>query len=123
MVNMPDEIINHILSFREVNPTSLLIKKSLLVLNEKYGFIVSPYYAFSLVYNHLNMFDIEYNRLIKYYEEKNIKLTKKKKLKGIKFTYNESIERDLYRDYQILNNKYDDKRRGLFFPIIGKRIE
>ena len=121
MVNIPDEIINLILSFREVNPTSLLIKKSILVINEKYGIPPNPYYAFALVYNHLNMFDIEYNRLKKYYEEKNIKLTKKKKLKGIKFTYNESIERDFYRDSQILDKKYDDKRRGIFRPIIGKR--
>ena len=123
MLQLPNEIINLILSFREVNPTSLLIKKSILVITEKYGIYIppNPYYAFALVYNHFNMFDIEYNRLKKYYEEKNIKLTKKKKLKGIKFTYNESIERDFNRDSQILEKKYDDKRRGIFRPIIGKR--
>ena len=121
MVYLPNEIINLILSFREVNPTSLIIKNSIVVLNEKYGFIVSPYYSLALVYNHFFMYKIEYNRLKKYYEQKNIKLTKKKKLKGIKFTYNESIERDFNRDSHILDKKYDDKMRGTFRPIIGKR--
>ena len=81
-----------------------------MVSNEKYGFIASPYYAFALVYKHFYMYDTEYNRLKKYYELKDRELTIKKKLKGIKFTYNESIQNDFKIDIEKLDKKYEDIR-------------
>ena len=121
MVYLPNEIINLILSFREINPISLLVKGSVEDCNRKSGFIVSQYYAFALVYNHHYLRNTEYNRLINYYELKNRKLTIKKKMKGIKFTYNESIQNDLKRDVEKIDKKYDGKRRAIFYPIIGIR--
>ena len=121
MVYLPNEIINLILSFREINPISLLVKGSVEDCNRKSGFIVSPYYAFALVYNHHYLRNTEYNLLINYYELKNRKLTIKKKMKGIKFTYNESIQNDLKRDVEKIDKKYDGKRRAIFYPIIGIR--
>ena len=121
MVYLPNELINLILSFREVNPTSLLIKKSIKDCKKKAGFVVSPYYAFALVYNHHYLRDTEYNILRKYYYEIDCQLNMKKLIDGVEITFNESLMNDFKKDAAKLDKKYDNKRRAIFYPIIGIR--
>ena len=114
MVYLPNEIINLILSFREVNPVSLLIKDSVERCIEMADcmectndmFVSCPFYFTSLFLHQNTIFINRYERLHDYYERKNKKLTNKKKMKGIKFTRNESIDIGLKKDIGIISNKY-----------------
>lgn len=111
MVYLPNEIINLILSFREINPVSLLIKDSVEKCHEKNKALVDeyPYYILSsLLYQKL-FFINKIDRLCVYYDKKDKKLTIKKKLKGINFTLNESIIQGRKIDVDIISKKYDTK--------------
>ena len=111
MVYLPNEIINLILSFREINPVSLLIKDSVEKCEKENSVscVKFPYYILSPVSYHNSIFLKEYDILYVYYEKKDKKLTNKKKMKDIKFTSKESIMRDLKNGFYILRKKHDSK--------------
>ena len=111
MVYLPNEIINLILSFREINPVSLLIKDSVEKCHETYSTWVdnNPYYILSSLLYQRNIFMNKFDRLSVYYEKKDRKLTIKKKMKGINFTRNESITQDMNKDVDIISKKYETK--------------
>jgi hypothetical protein len=109
MVYLPNEIINLILSFREINPVSLLIKDSV----EKYHKKKYPYYFVSLWLHNNRIFYWAYERLRIYYEKKDKKLTIKKRLKGIKFIRNESIIQERKKDVSAISEKHETKIIGM----------
>jgi hypothetical protein len=100
---LPNEILNLIFSFREINPVSLLIKDS----SKKCHKNKHPFYYATLWLHNNRIYYEAYERLRLYYEKKNKKLTIKKMLKGINFTRNESIIRDFRKDTSVISKKHD----------------
>ena len=111
MVYLPNEIINLILSFREINPVSLLIKNSVEKCHETYSTWVDkyPYYILSSLLYQKSFFINKFDRLRVYYEKKDRKLTIKKKMKGINFTRNDSIIQERNKDVDIISKKYETR--------------
>jgi hypothetical protein len=108
---LPDEILNLIFSFREINPVSLLIKDSVEKCHETYSKWVdnNPYYILSSLLYQRRFFMNKFDRLSVYYEKRDRKLTIKKKMKGINFTRNESIIQERNKDVDIISEKYETK--------------
>lgn len=111
MVYLPNEIINLILSFREINPVSFLIKDSVEKCHETYSAWVDkyPYYILSSLLYQKRFFINKFDRLRVYYEKKDRELTIKKKIKGINFTRNDSIIQERNKDVDIISKKYETK--------------
>ena len=117
MVYLPNEIINLILSFREINPVSLLIKESV----KNYAgngitcSIFDNYYKHAIMKAQENIYISSYCKTQKFYflKDKDInskKLTKKKK--------NERKDR-CYDMYKKLTEQYKEKYESFLRRLSG----
>ena len=111
---LPDEIINLILSYREVNPVALLISESIKDLN---GCIFDSYYKNALLDNKEKEHLSNISRLDKYLEDKYRIIKSKKLTKKLRIS----------RNNKILNNycnKQEEYRREFikFYNDLTRRL-